>query len=161
MFALLGSVWVPQIILNIVNNTRNSPDLKYAFWQSVHILYIPMYLKGIQSNCLFTLAEPAFVIIMSLWLLLQLFCLRRQQDRPRFLLPKRLSIYLFSNGDFHRYERHFLSEIDKNSTGLLRPEDLNSNGGPAAESDKPPRGINRKSKIEGILRDRDCGICSW
>jgi hypothetical protein len=51
-------------------------------------------------------------------MIIQLIILKIQHQKPRFLIPKNYRQLIIP--DYYRYERRFESEVEKNSTGLLK-----------------------------------------
>jgi len=49
--------------------------MSYAISQTIHMLWIPIYIKGVDNNLLFLKPDYMFVTILSLWVFFQLLIL--------------------------------------------------------------------------------------
>lgn len=67
IFFLIGSIWVPQIIRNLAYGYKEVPKMSYAISQTIHMLWIPIYIKGVDNNLLFLEPDYFFVSILSVW----------------------------------------------------------------------------------------------
>ena len=55
---LNGCVWIPQILENVRNRSRNTPQIKFAVSLSVSQVLVPVYLRGCPENLLYL--EPMY-----------------------------------------------------------------------------------------------------
>lgn len=90
LFALY-SFWVPQIILNAVEDHRRPLLPMYIIGTSLTRLAIPLYFWGCPHNFLHIQPRPASVIALVVWLLSQAIILLSQYKfGPRWFIPKEL-----------------------------------------------------------------------
>lgn len=90
VFALY-SFWVPQIILNAMEDHRRPLLPVYIIGTSVTRLAIPLYFWGCPKNFLHIRPEPATAGALAAWLLSQAAILLSQHKfGPRWFIPKEL-----------------------------------------------------------------------
>ena len=90
LFALY-SFWVPQIILNVVEDHRRPLLPLYILGTSITRLAIPMYFWGCPHNFLHIQPQPSSAIALVIWLMIQtLILLSQYKFGPRWFIPKQL-----------------------------------------------------------------------
>ncbi|KAI0563451.1 hypothetical protein FGB62_40g21 [Gracilaria domingensis] len=90
LFALY-SFWVPQIILNAVEDHRRPLLPSYIIGSTVTRLAIPLYFWGCPHNFLHIQPRPASAIALVVWLFTQAIILLSQYKfGPRWFIPKEL-----------------------------------------------------------------------
>ncbi|PXF44892.1 Transmembrane E3 ubiquitin-protein ligase 1 [Gracilariopsis chorda] len=90
LFALF-SFWVPQIVLNAVEDHRRPLLPSYIIGTTVTRLAIPLYFWGCPHNFLHVQPQPASAIALVVWLSTQATILLSQYKfGPRWFIPKEL-----------------------------------------------------------------------
>lgn len=88
VFLLIACQFAPQIYKSTVNGYRSVPDLPYAFASLAYTLFLPLYMYGVEGNVLFIRPDSAFTMAILTAVTFQLFTIKIQQSRPRFLIPR-------------------------------------------------------------------------
>lgn len=117
VFFFMGSIWVPQIYKNAYYNYRNTPNIAFAMCQSVHSVFIPVYIKGTQGNFMALKPHYSFVLLVLCWIGIQLIFLKIQKTRPRFMLPQFVKDRL--NSGVYRYHTTFEEDAGRSSGSFL------------------------------------------
>lgn len=94
---LAYSYWVPQIVMNIVQEVRQPFHHFYLYGISATRLVIPLYVYGCPANLLHLLVgrdqlkpDPVMCVVLVLWTAAQVGVLVLQQKLgPRFMIPAR------------------------------------------------------------------------
>lgn len=99
LFALY-SFWVPQIVLNVVEDHRRPLLPVYILGTSITRLAIPLYFWGCPHNFLHIQPQPSTAIGLVVWLLSQSIVLLSQYKfGPRWFIPK---AFLPEKYDYYR-----------------------------------------------------------
>lgn len=99
LFALY-SFWVPQIVLNVVEDHRRPLLPLYILGTSITRLAIPLYFWGCPYNFLHIHPEPGSAVALVAWLLTQAAILLSQYKfGPRWFIPKE---FLPEKYDYYR-----------------------------------------------------------
>lgn len=114
---IFSVIWVPQIYRNSVKGYRNTPTLNYALAMSLHILTIPIYIRGYDGNFLFLKPNYCISTPIIISIMLQLLFLKVQQRFPRFLVPRSLQEAMAEG--YYRYEQDFEEDAAGSSYSLL------------------------------------------
>uniref|UniRef100_A0A7S3FWT2 RING-type E3 ubiquitin transferase n=1 Tax=Strombidium rassoulzadegani TaxID=1082188 RepID=A0A7S3FWT2_9SPIT len=105
IFFLLFCIWPKQIYNNAVYGYKNVPDPSFALISTLHVSFIPLYFHGSDENFLLLKPNHLFFWLSLAWLALQLTILLIQRKYPRFILPRKVQLYLQQG--YYRYERRF------------------------------------------------------
>ena len=95
---LLYSFWVPQIILNIVTESRKSLDPYFIFAMNLTHLVAPIYVFAVKNNFLKQVfqTDPRLCRILILWIGIQTAVLFAQRKYgTRFMIPQRCDLINF------------------------------------------------------------------
>lgn len=99
LFALY-SFWVPQIVLNVVEDHRRPLLPVYIIATSITRLAIPLYFWGCPHNFLHIQPQPGSAIGLVAWLTIQAtFLLSQYKFGPRWFIPK---AFLPEKYDYYR-----------------------------------------------------------
>lgn len=99
LFALY-SFWVPQIVLNVIEDHRRPLLPIYILGTSITRLAIPLYFWGCPHNFLHIQPQPGSAMALVGWLLFQAFVLLTQYKLgPRWFIPK---AFLPEKYDYYR-----------------------------------------------------------
>ena len=93
------SFWIPQIVANAYNETRNALDHIYVYGMSASRLLLPFYFYGCPKNITVP-PDHHFLVCLTTWVAFQVLVLVLQ-DRwgPRFFVPAR---FLPEKYNYHR-----------------------------------------------------------
>lgn len=87
----LYSFWMPQIILNAVEDHRRPLLPVYILGTTITRLAIPLYFWGCPNNFLHIEPQPAAALALVIWLMAQaLMLLSQYRFGPRWFIPKEL-----------------------------------------------------------------------
>lgn len=117
IFLLQACLWWPQILENTINGIKYTPNYNFVVAQTFYVLFLPLYFKAQSQNILFLEPQRYYVLIISAWVGLQLAILKKQQSKPRFLIPRFLRHRIFSH--IYIYKRYFADEVDNLSSAQL------------------------------------------
>ena len=74
-FILVASVWVVQIAKNCKVGSQRTPGVGFVVFTSMHILLIPIYIRGLKVNFLHMEPRVAFTIALVSYAAVQIFVL--------------------------------------------------------------------------------------
>ena len=113
----LTLIWAPQVYRNAIMGYRHIPSFAFSVAVQIHVLLLPEFLMLIDGN--FLLIKPDYntatgaAIVAAIMIL----CLKVQQKRPRFLLPKSMYDRLLEN--YYKYEIRFEDDAARSTASLL------------------------------------------
>lgn len=94
------SMWIPQIIKNIYDDTYGPFSWHYVIGMSISRSFVPLYFLSTQDNFLSIEENRTFGTILVLYLILQIVGLLVQKKcGPRFFVPKKMHPQKY---DYHR-----------------------------------------------------------
>jgi len=96
-----------------------------------------------------------FGCLLVAWVSLQLLVMKRQQSKPKFLIPRRYRHLFFK--DYYVYERFFVDEVDKDSVKQLFS--LKSELDEENFTRAPPSQRAKKQNKITQLKQKDCVVC--
>jgi hypothetical protein len=100
LFVVLYSFWLPQIVLNAVQDSRKTFLRPYVVVVTLSRLFFPLYLYACPSNFWNVAPNPVLSTAIVLWLVGQATVLLMQDKwGPRFFVPAR---FLPKKYDYHR-----------------------------------------------------------
>ncbi|CDF32392.1 unnamed protein product [Chondrus crispus] len=146
VFALYA-FWVPQIILNVVEDHRRPLLPIYIIATSVTRLAIPLYFWGCPQNFLHIQPQPSSVMALVAWLAIQVIILLSQYKfGPRWFIPK---AFLPEKYDYYR-------PLPMGDEGL--EDDIEAQEGTREEDEE---GSDKRPLVGGMSNEpkRECCIC--
>ena len=85
----LHSIWVPQIVLNVVRNSKQSTHPIYVIVTSMARMVIPFYFFMCPTNFIGVEVNGKLCMLLTMWLTLQSFVLVMQHYHgPRWFIPE-------------------------------------------------------------------------
>lgn len=131
--------------------------MQFAISQSVHMLWIPIYIKGVDKNLLYLEPDYTFVTILVSWVFIQLIVLQIQQKYPRFIMPRAVRQRFVQNA--YKYERNFEDEAALSNNSYLSEAALQSRKKYDTEAQEIDAKVDRTFKRLRRMRDEECTIC--
>lgn len=120
---LLSTIWVPQIILNTFNGTKDTPGNQYMLITSLYLLFVPLSIHLNQSNLFLYKSSYLAGFLLAFVMALQVSVLCMQSRRPRFLIPvawrQAFIRYYMEERGVYVYERMFEDEAKMSNLSFL------------------------------------------
>lgn len=155
----LYSFWLPQIILNAIEDHRRPLLPVYIILTSVTRLAIPLYFWLCPHNFLHIQPQPVVALCLVCWILMQcLMILSQYKFGPRWFIPKRLLPEKYDYFRPIRIENDVIINIDGPSTNA----NTNDNADECARNGTQGDDVNRplvNSSSGGDNETRECCIC--
>ena len=89
LLAISGLVLVPQIVLNAINNLRNTLSMSFCILMAVTQAFFPLYIRGCPQNILELKPDVNWARTVILVIICQIAVLFLQRKwGPRFFIPQ-------------------------------------------------------------------------
>ena len=109
LFAISGLVLIPQIVLNAINKSRNTPSMSFAVLMAVTQAFFPLYIRGCPQNILELKPDVNWATILMWIIFAQIAILFLQRKwGSRFFIPK---LWRFWNE--HNYYKNFSDDLEQ------------------------------------------------
>lgn len=96
---LLHSFWIPQIVINVVRDSRKPLHPHYILGMTITRIAIPLYVFGCPNNFMRIEPDQKWCICLTLFMGLQVFILLLQHYLgSRWFIPRQVRFILTKSG---------------------------------------------------------------